>query len=117
MVYRLLADLAVLIHFLWILFLIFGAIWGRRHLLIKVLHLAGLAFAFVLHLFSLVCPLTHVEIYFRSLADPSAAYGGSFIVHYMDRLIYISLPPVFLLILTVALCTFNLLVYLRRRPR
>jgi predicted branched-subunit amino acid permease len=115
--YRILAALAVLIHFSWILFLVFGAIWGRRHPTVKVLHLAGLAFAFVLHLFSLICPLTHVEIYFRTLADPRAAYSGSFIIHYVDRLIYIALPPVFLLILTIALCIFNLLVYLRRRPR
>ncbi len=116
MVYKLFADLAVFIHFLWILFLIFGAIWGRRHLAVKVLHLAGLAFAFVLHLFSLVCPLTHVEIYFRALADPRGAYSGSFIIHYLDRLIYIAVPSIYLLVLTVALCIFNLVVYLWRRP-
>lgn len=116
MVYRLLADLAVLIHFLWILFLIFGAIWGRRHPAIRVLHLAGLAYAFVLHLFSLVCPLTHVEVYFRALADPRGAYSGSFIIHYVNRLIYIALPPIYLLALTVALCIFNLLVYVWGHP-
>ena len=116
MFYRLLADCAVLIHFLWILFLVFGAIWGRRRAVIKVLHLAGLAFAFVLHLFSLVCPLTHVEVYFRALADPRAAYSGSFIIYYVNRLIYIALPPIFLLIVTVALCIFNLVVYVWGHP-
>jgi hypothetical protein len=115
MVYKLLADLAVLIHFFWILFLIFGAIWGRRHTLVKVFHLAGLAFAFVLHLFSLTCPLTYVEIYFRSLAGHGAAYSGAFIIHYVDRLIYLAVPPLFLLALTIALCVFNVLVYMRRR--
>jgi hypothetical protein len=115
MFYRLLADFAVLIHLFWILFLIFGAIWGRRHMLVKVFHLAGLAFAFVLHLFSLTCPLTYAEIYLRSLAGHGAAYSGSFIVHYVDRLIYLAVPPLFLLAITIALCTFNLIVYLRRR--
>ena len=117
MVYRLLADLAVLIHFMWILFLVFGAIWGRKYLAVRVIHLAGLGFAFVLHLFSLICPLTHVEVFFRGLGDPRAAYGSSFIIHYVDRLIYIALPPAFLLILTAALCAFNLVVYLWRYRR
>ncbi len=117
MLYRILADLAVLVHFLWILFLIFGAVWGRHHMGVKLLHLAGLAFALVLHLFSLICPLTHVEIYFRSLAEQGAPYKGSFIIHYVDKLIYISLPPLFLLALTAGLCIFNGLLYLRPRKR
>jgi len=115
MVYKILADFAVLIHFSWILFLIFGAIWGRRYLTVKVLHLAGLAFAFVLHLFSLTCPLTYAEIYFRSMAGRGAAYSGSFIVHYVDRLIYLAVPPLFLLAITIALCILNILMYMRRR--
>ena len=82
---------------------------------VKVFHLTGLAFAFVLHLFSLTCPLTYVEIYFRSLAGRGAAYSGAFIIHYVDKLIYLALPPLFLLALTIALCIFNAVLYLRAR--
>jgi hypothetical protein len=115
MSYRLLADLAVVVHFLWILFLIFGALAGRRHKVVKVIHLAGLLFAVILHVFSLTCPLTYAEIYFTKLADSAAAYSGSFIIHYVDRLVYIALPPGFLLALTVALALFNGLIYFGRK--
>ena len=115
MIYRLFADLALLVHFLWILFLIFGALAGRRHKVVKVIHLSGLLFAVILHVFSLICPLTYAEIYFTRLADPTAAYSGSFIIHYLDRLIYIALPPIILLALTIALALFNVLVYFIRK--
>jgi hypothetical protein len=114
MLYRILADLAVFLHFLWILFLIFGALAGRRRKVVKVLHLSGLFFAVILHAFSLTCPLTYVEIYFTRLADPAAAYSGSFIIHYLERLVYIALPPSFLLALTIALALFNGLIYFRK---
>ena len=115
MIYRLLADLALLVHFLWILFLIFGALAGRRHKVVKVIHLCGLFFAVILHAFSLTCPLTYAEIYFTRLADPTAAYSGSFIIHYIDRFVYVALPPSFLLGLTLALALFNVLVYFIRK--
>ena len=114
MIYRLIADAFVLLHFLWILFLIFGAIPGRRRKTVKVIHLCGLLFAVILHSFSLTCPLTYLEIYFTRFADPATAYTGSFIIHYIERLVYVALPPSVLLGITLMLALFNVLIYVRR---
>jgi len=51
MLYRLAADFAVLIHFLWIVFLIVGAFIGRRYRSVKVIHISGLFFSIVMQIF------------------------------------------------------------------
>lgn len=115
MVYKVTADIVVLVHFLWVVFLIFGAFAGVRWRAVKVLHLAGLGYAFVLNLFGWYCPLTHVEVWARSRHDPGLAYTGSFIAHYAEELLYVGLPRHTLLVLTVILCGFNGWYYLRKR--
>jgi len=47
--YKILADLTVIIHFLWILFLIAGSWLGRKYRLIKYFHIGGLGFALIVH--------------------------------------------------------------------
>jgi hypothetical protein len=116
MVYELLADAVVFVHFLWILFLISGAVWGVRHRAIKVVHVGGLFFAFVINVFGLYCPLTDLETWLRAEGSPSGAYGGSFIAHYLEKLIYLDVPEYIIALMSVALCAFNAWVYLRRRP-
>ena len=115
MPYRVLADIVVLVHLLWIVFLFFGAFLGVRFAPAKVLHIIGLGYALVLNAFGWYCPLTHVEIWARTRHDPELAYTGSFVIHYVEELIYVNLPSSSLLVLTVLLCAFNAWYYLRRR--
>ena len=63
MVYKVLADLVMFAHFLWILFLILGGIWGVKIRVVKVVHIGALAFAFVINVFGLTCPLTDLEVW------------------------------------------------------
>ena len=114
--YGALADAVVLLHFLWIVFLFIGGIWGRRYRWVKRVHLAGLAFAFIVEVFDLYCPLTDLEVWFRRKGEVGG-YTGSFITHYLDRLIYIELPRAVIVLSTVALCGLNLWLYLRPRRR
>jgi hypothetical protein len=114
MPYRILADIVVLIHFLWILFLFFGALWGRKVKAVKVFHLMGLAFALIIQIFDWYCPLTHLEVWLRSKHAPDLTYAGSFIIHYMEEIVYIELSRLLILILTVALCGFNGWLYLKK---
>ncbi|MEE9614211.1 MAG: DUF2784 domain-containing protein [Thermodesulfobacteriota bacterium] len=114
MLYKLFADMVVLTHLLWIIFLLFGAFLGVKNRIIMVVHVSGLAFALVLNAFGWYCPLTHLELWARARHDPSLAYTGSFIVHYVEELIYVELPPSSLLLLTVLLCGFNGWWYLRK---
>ena len=114
MPYKVLADIVVLVHFLWILFLIFGAFPGVRNKAIKVFHISALVFAFVIQIFGWYCPLTHLEVWLRAKHDPSLAYAGSFIIHYVEGLIYIEISPRLIFSLTLLLIGFNAWVYLKR---
>jgi hypothetical protein len=115
MVYKILADIVVLVHFLWILFLFFGAIWGVRNRGIKIFHLSGLAFAFIIQVCDWYCPLTHLEVWLRSKHSPALTYEGSFIIHYVEEIVYIDLSRYLVLVLTIFLCGFNAWFYLRKR--
>ena len=115
MLYKVAADVIVLTHFLWIIFLFFGAIWGVRNRIVKIIHLSGLLFAILIQIFGWYCPLTHLEFWLRSRHNPSIAYAGSFIIHYMERLVYLEISQTMVLVFTIFLSLFNLWVYLRMR--
>ena len=115
MLYKIFADFVVLVHFLWILFLIFGALLGVRNKAIKCIHLSGLLFAILIQVFGWYCPLTHLEFWLRSRHNPSIAYAGSFIIHYMERLVYLEISANGILVATIGLVIFNLWLYLRKK--
>jgi hypothetical protein len=117
---RILADMTVILHLLWILFLIAGAFWGRRVRNVMVIHVLGMGFSLVLQLAGWYCPLTHLEFWLRQRHDPGLAYPGSFIAHYAEKFVYLEVPPNLVLALTLLLVMVNGWVYrttLRKRTR
>jgi hypothetical protein len=115
MLYGLFADSVVLLHFLWILFLIFGGFWGRRKRLVRYVHLPGLVLAGFVEIFDWYCPLTHLEVWLRQRQSTAAGYTGSFIALYLERIIYIDLSRRLFVVLTILLLAVNCVIYLRRR--
>jgi hypothetical protein len=113
MLYRVLADIVVFAHLLWILFLIAGAYWGRRHRAVMMIHGAGLVFAVVSQAFGWYCPLTHLEVWLMEKQNAAQAYPGSFIAHYAERLVYIEVAPAIIFVLTLVLVGVNVWVYRR----
>jgi hypothetical protein len=116
MLYKILADIVVLIHFLWIVFLFFGAFWGRKIRALKIFHLSGLAFAFIIQIFDWYCPLTYLEVWLRSKHSPFLTYAGSFITHYVEKIVYIEMSRFVVLVFTILLCGLNAWLYLRKKP-
>ena len=110
------ADLVVLIHFLWIVFLILGMIPGARWVWVKWSHLAALAFSIVLQVCNWVCPITHLEAWLRE-AGGATPYEGTFIRHYLERIVYAQLPPNALFIGTLIVVGVSLWVYFGRHRR
>lgn len=96
MIYKLLAHFTILLHFVWILFLVFGVFIALKRPKIALVHLAGLLFSFVLNIFGWYCPLTYLENYLRYLHDAKSAYSGPFITNYLERIIYPSLPALYI---------------------
>ena len=115
MLYKISAHTVVLIHFLWIVFLFLGAFWGIKNRVVKIFHLSGLVFALIIQVFDWFCPLTHLEVWLRSRHDLALTYAGSFIVHYVERIVYIELSRTLILVLTLMLCGLNMWLYLRKR--
>lgn len=87
MFYRLLADLVVLIHLAFILFVMLGGFLVLRWKRAAILHLAAALWGTIVELFGLICPLTMLEDHLRLLAGQQG-YGGGFIEHYLIPIIY-----------------------------
>ena len=115
MLYKISADTVVLIHFLWIVFLFFGAFWGVKNRVVKISHLSGLVFALIIQVFDWFCPLTHLEVWLRSRHDLALTYAGSFIVHYVEKIVYIELSRTLILFFTLLLFGLNVWLYLKKR--
>ena len=110
------ADLVVLIHLLWIVFLVLGMIPGARWAWVKWTHLASLAFSILLQVYDWVCPITHLEAWLRK-AGGATPYEGTFIRHYLERIVYAQLPANALFIGTLMVVGVSLWVYFLRRRR
>jgi len=89
MLYRLAADAVLLLHFAFILFVLFGALAAARWRWMPLLHLPAATWGFAVELTGSICPLTYLENHWR-LAAGQAGYTESFLEHYLLDLIY---PP------------------------
>lgn len=87
MFYRLLADLAVLAHILFVLFVVFGGLAVLRWPRLAWLRLPAAAWGAVVEFKGWVCPLTYMENLLRRLGG-GGYYGGSFIGHYLESILY-----------------------------
>lgn len=126
MFYRILADALVVIHLVWIVFMLVGfaltvrAFWKPAFFdwwLFRAIHLAGILFVAALEILGKYCPLTVWENTLRRAYDPSQAYPGSFIVQYIAKLVYPEIDPLVLVIPTVFIAGFTLIVFVLRPPR
>ena len=87
MLHALLADLVLVLHGLFILFVLLGGliVWRRPRL--GWLHLTAVAWAVWAAWAGWICPLTPLENALRRAAG-QAGYGGGFVEHYLLALIY-----------------------------
>lgn len=87
MAFRLLADLTVLVHALFIVFVVVGGFLAWRWRRVAWVHLPCAAWGALIEFAGWVCPLTPLENHFRRLAG-AEGYAGGFIEHYLVPVIY-----------------------------
>jgi Protein of Unknown function (DUF2784) len=87
MIYRLLADLTLLLHFAFVLFVVLGGLLVLRWVRMAWLHLPAAAWGAVVEYMGWICPLTPLENRFRGLAGETG-YAGGFVDHYLLPIIY-----------------------------
>jgi len=87
MIFSVLADLAVLTHAMFVLFVVCGGLAVLRWPRLAWLQLPAALWGVFIELKGWICPLTYLENHFRRLGG-EAGYGGSFIEHYLEPLLY-----------------------------
>jgi hypothetical protein len=81
------ADVVLLIHFGFILFVLLGGLLARKWPWMPWLHLPAVLWGAVIEFSGGICPLTPLESRLRQAAGEDG-YPGSFIEHYLLPVIY-----------------------------
>jgi len=119
--YDMAASAVLALHLAWILWVIFGALWTRGRRWLTAFHIASLVWGIVVETGPWPCPLTLTEDWFERRAG-LAPWHGSFMLHYLNRIVYPDISWRLLTICGGAVCAVNLVIYAwrlwcwRRRP-
>jgi hypothetical protein len=122
MAHRILADLVVGVHVLFVVFVVAGGLLALRWPWVAAAHLPAAVWGTLIEFRGWICPLTPLEQSLRASAG-QAGYEGGFIEHYLLPVLY----PAGLtqrvqlvlgsLVIAVNVVVYGLLLWRRRRGR
>ncbi len=116
----LLADLVVLAHLAFVLFVVLGGVLVWRWPRLAWIHAPAAAWGIVVEAAGLVCPLTPLELWLRARGG-EAPYSGDFVAEYVLPLLYpAELTRTVQWVLAGVVFTINVAIYSaiwRRRRR
>ena len=87
MIYRALADLVLVVHLTFVLFVVLGGLLVLRWPWVAFLHIPTAIWGVLIEYSGWICPLTPLENSFRARGG-EAGYSGGFIQHYIQPLLY-----------------------------
>ncbi len=87
MFYTLTADAIVVLHLVFVIFVVAGGLLVFRWRRVALLHLPAVVWAVLLEFNGWLCPLTPLELRLRA-SGGQAGYGGGFIEHYILPVLY-----------------------------
>ena len=108
--YSVLAVCVLLLHTLFILWVIFGAFMARSRPLLRWLHIVSLVWGILTEVLPWSCPLTLLETWLETRAGIEP-YRSGFLIHYLDAIVYPNISATLLTIAGVAVCVLNLIYY------
>ncbi|MDW7773994.1 MAG: DUF2784 domain-containing protein [Desulfobulbaceae bacterium] len=88
MIHSILADLIVIIHFLFILFVLFGGILCFFNIKWAWMHIPAAIWGAGIEFSGWICPLTPLENRLRMSGSGTGGYSSGFIEHYLLPIIY-----------------------------
>ena len=113
MIYKILADALIIVHFTFILFVCLGGLLLFKSKKIAWLHIPAAFWGAVIEFTGWICPLTPLENQLRFKAEIEV-YSGGFIEHYLIPIIYPEgLTRPIQWILGSAVILLNLMFYLK----
>ena len=109
--YELAANLTLIIHFAFILFVIFGALLFFITTKIIFIHIPAFIWGSYIELTNSICPLTYLENWFLHKANLTT-YSEGFIQNYLVPIVYpVSLTKDSQIYLGIALIVINIVFY------
>jgi len=109
--YELAADLTLIVHFAFILFVVFGALLFFVATKIIFIHFPALIWGSYIELTNSICPLTYLENWFLHKANLTT-YSEGFIQNYLVPIVYpVSLTKDLQIYLGIALIVINIVFY------
>ncbi len=112
MYYSLLADLVLILHALFVVFVVLGGLLVLWHQRLAWLHAPCAVWGILIEYLGWICPLTYLENDLRSAAG-SRGYPGGFIDHYLVPLVYPSgLNPEMQVVLGTVVLSINIIIYI-----
>ena len=109
--YELTADLILVVHFVFIIFVVFGALLFFVSTKIVFIHIPALIWGSYIELTNSICPLTYLENWFLHKANLTA-YSEGFIQNYLVPIVYqVSLTKDLQIYLGIALIVINIVIY------
>lgn len=106
-----LADLVMVVHLLYILFLVLGPFLFLRWARLRRIHLAAIGLAVLIQGFAFLCPLTALELWLRG-GWPERVGDPGFIGRYIEPIVYPGLSQETVTALTFLLAAATVLLYL-----
>jgi hypothetical protein len=105
------ANLLTVVHFMFVMFVIFGGFLVFRWPRAALVHLPALAWGVAIEINHWVCPLTPLEQSLRRAAGEDG-YSGGFIDYYITPLIYpAGLTPDIQQVLGISVLALNVAIY------
>jgi Protein of Unknown function (DUF2784) len=124
--YLIAADLVLLIHVLFVAFVVVGLLliliggpfaWSWvRNPWFRLAHLAAIGIVVLQSWLGVICPLTIWEMALREKAG-DAVYSGSFVAHWLETLLYYEAPAWVFVVAYTAFGALVVLSWFRVRPR
>ena len=87
MIYRAFADLVLVVHLAFVLFVVLGGLVVLRWSRVAWLHVPAAMWGVLIEYTGWICPLTPLENSLRTRGG-EAGYSGGFIEHYIQPLLY-----------------------------
>jgi hypothetical protein len=126
MLYLLAADAVLLLHLLFVVFVIAGLVltlvgglrsWAWvRNWWFRVTHLAAIGVVVLQSWLGVICPLTKLEMALRDRAGDTT-YAGGFISHWLETILYYRAPAWVFAVVYTAFGVLVLLSWFRVPPR
>ena len=125
--YGVLADAILVLHFAFVIFVVAGLllVWAGyfagwrfvRNPWFRTAHLLAMGVVVAESVFGVICPLTTWEADLRAKAGEGSRYGGSFIQHWVHRVMFFEIPERTFTIIYVIFFALIVLSFIVVRPR